>query len=226
MEQAREDIAAGPKERPIIFSDAMVRAILDGRKTQTRRVVKLADDIFDSAEPMIDLLSRRRFWRFSASHDGATKCEDVFCPFGQSGNHLWVREGWAHNPFLAESECTGPADCFYRATCSEERHAATRWRPSMFMPRWASRITLELTDVRVERLRDISAKDALAEGVDEVCHCGEGLETHRLGNNEHNFIPMRSAVEEFAELWDSIHGDGSWNANPWVWALSFQLTAR
>jgi hypothetical protein len=165
-------------ERPILFNAPMVRAILNGSKTQTRRVAIPKRSI----EPMTDE-----------------------CPYGQRGDRLWVREAWTVN-LTGDPKHGGPGTVpIYRA---EHPHAADRWRPSIHMPRWASRITLEITAVRVERLRNISEADARAEGVTRP-------------------VPMldddpSTYVDAFGDLWASINGPGSWDANPWVWVIEFR----
>ena len=171
------------KERPILFSGPMVRAILDGSKTQTRRVAKEFDEM-----PNLDGILQR-FPRQNG------------CPHGAPGDRLWVRETWAH-----ERDGTGCPDdtgVLYRATDPgwDDEGTGLRWRPSIFMPRIASRILLEITDVRVQRLQEISDEDARAEGYDR----------------SHAF-----PREWFALLWERINGTGSWHANPWAWAITFQ----
>lgn len=163
------------KERPIIFSGPMVRALLAGTKTQTRRICKLEVRAGMPEPEWASLL----------------KC----CPYGQPGLKLWVRETFR--------ECNGTEKRIdYRAT-TDVPNPNANWRPSIFMPRAASRITLEIMSVRVERLRDISEADAMAEGVGIQCES-----------------PM--AVMEYSLLWESINGAGSWDANPWVWVVSFK----
>jgi len=173
------------KERPILFSGQMVRAILEGRKTMTRRVIK-PQPVGAWAAP------------------GKTAC-----PYGQPGDRLWVRETFATlcpGSYEEEKPRAGAhQDIRYKASdrmadCSADIRGY-RWRPSIFMPRWASRINLEITAVRVERVKDISINDAHAEGM---------TGTHTLG--------------DFRELWDSINskrGHG-WDANSWVWVVEFK----
>lgn len=163
---------ASPNERPIIFSGPMVRAILDGRKTQTRRVVKPQPSV-SSTEAFC---GADRIWRFAhqtlrgpVSHEA----DDVRCSYGVPGDHLWVRERWMHS-FVGSNVDA----CHYLADAgtdrwrqaSSEQHALDSWKgcwkSSMFMPRWASRITLEVTGVRMERLQQIAVDDVLAEGLD------------------------------------------------------------
>ena len=196
------------KERPILFSGPMVRAILQGRKTQTRRVVKglpyaaLAFAEFTAADPS-------GFWGFGHANN-PIHC--IYCPYGEPGDRLWVRETfstWHHG--CQWHDCTREgrskqscSNLFYRAT-HHFPDDDQRWVPSIFMPRWASRITLEITGVRVERLQDITEADAIAEG----CQCA-GVPAS---------LTNRGA---FAKLWELINGTDSWAANPWVWIVKFQ----
>lgn len=178
------------RERPILFSGPMVRAILDGTKTQTRRVamhtvcgVRVARLAYDPAPDV------------------------CACPYGVPGDRLWVRETFA--PFS-----TGGA--VYRADkprFSPGAHEVVggSWHPSIHMPRWASRLSLEVTGVRVERLQDISEADAIAEG----CHDSDGAPTQELSG---------TARGAFALLWDDLNADRGygWDANPWVWVVEFR----
>ena len=174
-------------ERPILFSAPMVRALLAGTKTQTRRVVKR-----NAYEKSIH-----------ADQFAPPTCA---CPYGQPGDRLWVRETWAK--WGRDDQCgEGPSvthEPIYRADGSpwDEQD---KWRPSIHMPRAASRILLEITSVRVERLQDISEADTVAEGIPagEVSPADAGRFAYRL-------------------LWESINGPDSWAANPWVWVLEFK----
>lgn len=187
------------KERGMIFNGEMVRAILDGRKTQTRRTVKPQPDEDGLAKvtngPWVDTSER-----------------NYRCPFGAAGDRIWVRETWARYNIDQNSH-----DIAYRATTPEDWPEDGRWRPSIHMPRWASRILLEITNVRVERLNAISEEDARAEGIiDGGClNCGEP-EPCGCAN------PEPDATDAFAYLWQSIYGQENWNANPWVWVISFK----
>ena len=187
-------------ERPILFSAPMVRAILDGKKTQTRRVVRAAPENADSVERQQNPYTGRQFFRFGIP--GAMTAGFV-CPYGQPGDRLWVRETWAHDALTLEQCRAAHEDMmgggvsygpYYRAT--EVAPDTLHWRSPRFMPRWASRLALEVTNVRVERLQDISDDDAREEGVEN-----------------------RGA---FAELCESIDGAGSCDANPWVWVVEFK----
>ncbi|WP_291163363.1 hypothetical protein [Gemmatimonas sp. UBA7669] len=190
------------KERPILFSGQMVRAILDGRKSMTRRVVK--------PPKRTDLRLRPNDIGCTVRDDGAI-WHDAFgwlhCPYGVPGDLLWVRETFA--PFS-----TGGA--VYRADkprFSPDAHEVVggSWHPSIYMPRWASRLTLRITDVRVERLQDISADDCRAEGHPTDWSRSPAPEVHD-----------DAARDWYRDLWDSINGSGAWDANPWVWVVAFE----
>lgn len=205
------------KERPIIFNDEMVRAILDGRKTQTRRIVKL---------PVID---KDIGCELSGSELAGSQRDALrHCPHGQPGDRLWVREAW-QGPLLDEHDIdeyreNGPElfqksqYCAYRATdkldAIDEDGKELGWRPSIHMHRWASRITLEITGVRVERLKDISEADAIAEGIQKAWQYADCYYTPS-GD-------FACAQVAFQRLWESIYRPGSWDANPWVWVIEFK----
>ncbi len=187
----------------------MVRAILAGTKTQTRRVVKPA---------------HKAWIEMPVTHQ-LGEWDKRPLPYGKPGDRLWVRETWSPDPPIdsswASTEWNGcgrridgvperfqhPRFCNYSA---DWLHGPIVWRPSIHMPRWASRITLEVTGVRVERLQDISEADAMAEGAPWGA-CGSPQEGSRKAG--------------FAKLWDSINGPNSWDANPWVWAINFKRLA-
>jgi len=211
------------KERPILFSASMVRALLAGTKTQTRRVVKIGKcpDTGCQLAPC-EIAGERGL--------------DLYrlCPYGAPGGRLWVRETWAPHFIYegvrpSEIKIDAGSCLFYKADggiiggCTESQRAP-KWRPAIHMPRAASRITLEITAVRVERLQDISQEDAIAEGVRTM--------TGPRGNRfEHAFYPddYGSAWEfpsnAYASLWDRINGARSWDANPWVWVVGFRRAA-
>ena len=195
-------------ERPIIFSAPMVRAILAGTKTQTRRVVKLKPwhqiEERDDGSPWP--------WMYD---DDRTADHWVPCPYGQPGDRLWVREAWGFEK-RTEDDPLLELVATYRADDAEHIFPVNRWRPSIHMPRHLSRITLEVTAVRVERLRDISASDCLAEGIGQP-----------LGRSEIWTPTLKAAaVHDYSVLWQSIHGTGSWDDNPWVWVVEFKRLAQ
>ena len=209
------------EERGILFNGEMVRAIIDGRKTQTRRVVKPQPPLRWSKVRWIDLL--RCAWAYMWPN--ADK-HVVKCPYGQPGDRLWVRE-----TCRAEELESGLDGVRYRADmafveiensqlaserwCSLAREVGAdvlKWRPSIHMPRWASRITLEVVSVRVERVQEITPEDAEAEGI--ALTAKEQAST----NSASKFCP------KFRFLWDSINvkrGYG-WAVNPWVWVVEFK----
>ena len=241
-------------ERPILFSGEMVRAILEGRKTQTRRVVKdqhlinAFDFLAGSPEepccgaPRVDFVENQKrinddqkeyqYTGLLAACDEYPEegfCE-IKCPYGQPGDRLWVRETWQAVRFEKDFE-TGIVDDWrhakhipklsngYWSVCYEadknkwSKDSEDRgfpWRPSIHMPRWASRLTLEITNVKVERLNDISEEDSEAEGVyhGHLDDLGQRFKTYKRG---------------FQTLWESMNGPGSWEMNPWVWAVGFKV---
>lgn len=225
------------KERPILFSAPMVRAILEGRKTQTRRAIR--KQFAPDAEPAEVAATSPEGWQISGHSglwwDDAGACIDdaIRCPYGQPGDRLWVRETW-QGPLLESEEQEDefrqspdiykkPGFCAYRATDTLDAIDADGrelgWRPSIHMPRWASRILLEVTGVRVERLQDISEADAVAEG----CQAIQGCEWRTFKEADAG-IPMHkhTAIDAYSALWDALNGDGSWDANPWVWVIEFK----
>lgn len=192
------------KPRPILFSAPMVRALLDGRKTQTRRVVKVP-----ATTPKPSLHN----WQIVDSGQVLKVGE---CPYGKPGDLLWVREKWSVAKSI-EGAVLATRDQQWVAYAEDVRlpagrdyswaiESGSRWRPSIHMPRWASRLTLEITGVRVQRLQDIRNDDAVAEGTYGIF--GEGFEA-------------ADPVKKFATLWCNINGARSWSENPWVWALTF-----
>ncbi|MBD8669783.1 hypothetical protein OQ519_25025 [Pseudomonas lurida] len=211
------------KERPILFSAPMVRAILEGRKTVTRREVK--------KRAALDCLAAGFEPAFLALPGNAD-----LCPYGKPGDRLWVRETFAFAD-KSGSHDAAPDDhwrparpgmepeiyrCWYRA--SDGHTADGFWKPSIHMPRWASRILLEITDVRVERLQDITEKQALAEGIVGVPFRPDDgwpiCTGYMVGPDDGKTGLQTTAAKAFAGLWDSV--GGNWNANPWVWVVEFK----
>jgi hypothetical protein len=205
------------KAYPILMSAPMVRALLEGRKTQTRRVIKPQPTVDGGAD---DSGYGRDWWLEWKSHESGFYPEELarLCPYGKPGDLLWVRETWIHGyefdandmPIYDGEELREKT--WYRASDPELRwadHDSTPWKPSIHMPRWASRLTLELTEVRVERLWDISYSSMEAEGCLPSNICGG------------SWTVLRD--EYWKPLWESINGPASWDANPWVWVLTFRV---
>lgn len=212
-------------EKPILFNSEMVNAILSGRKTQTRRIMGN-----QPAGQDLEAVHVRHNDDFNFQWYGNLGESSYFrCPLGKPGDQLWVRETWARYNIDQTSH-----DMAYRATAPADWPNDGLWRPSIHMPRWASRINLLITGVRVERLQDISEQDAMAEGITakeviiETRYEGGGhveITAERfffVGGDDEGY---ESAEEAFAELWDSIYGQKegeSWQANPWVWVINFE----
>jgi hypothetical protein len=230
------------KERPILFSAPMVRALLDGSKTQTRRLVKPAPDIRPPVTSIANI------------HGGFIDSSEVVIanPYGQPGDRLWVRETWGvvsnawdedgnlvdwtpNRPATAITEMrfgqgyySGHA--IYAADGSHEwagdddggGEPRSAWHPSIHMPRAASRILLEVVSVRVEQLNGISADDCRAEGIDQCDGLSASAEILDLARRMGTFS---DEVLRYATLWEQINGAGSWGANPWVWVVEFKRVA-
>lgn len=205
----------------MIFNGEMVRAILDGRKTQTRRIMKVQPQPCNHANwpdysPDSQWKSYPNGWCCAVCANGTTidhrhHAKGINCPYGAVGDRIWVRETWA------EAGASAPDLKLYRA--NYPAHVPThyenvppaedvRWTPSIHMPRWASRLTLEITGVRVERLRDLSEDDAKSEGI-----------TPPSGG----VLPGWEYRITFRDLWMSIYGADNWEANPWVWVIEFKV---
>lgn len=226
------------KEKPILFSGPMVRAILSGNKTQTRRIVK--------PQP-VELSDPENIWKRGYEQTGCPlaapteKCQTrsaIFCPYGYpahehspEADRLWVRES-----FATESRPTGPlvTDESHHVTYMADHRGDPRglgWKPSIFMPRAFSRITLEVTGIRVERLQDISEEDAIAEGLSGITKDGKLIkygipDQDGLPGTDNTGWPWRDWQKDprdaYRRLWESINGRGSWDANPWVWVVEFK----
>lgn len=225
------------KERPILFSGAMVRAILDGRKTQTRRIVKPQPT---PGQGMVNAsyCGHPHLWLRSGPCRSDDPTYEWKCPYGKPGDRFWVREAWRVGK---PHDQTPPCDILPAALAIDKGvtvlYEAGGWRsvgpsgrgeptypddagmpdwagkcrPSMFMPRAMSRITLEITGVRVERLNDCSVKDAIAEGAEPL-----------PPDPAITQVCPEDYVAGYRKLWDSINGAGAWKANPWVWVVEFR----
>lgn len=214
------------KERPIIFSGAMVKAILDGKKTQTRRVIKICNDPIQPSDDVPhqkgipDNAQNMRmcgyYLKCDAPAGSNTVSARVDCPYGHIGDHLFVKEHHARIPSQPISSvhyfADGPMPTI------EQRHDAGLLKsyPSIFMPRWASRITLEITGVRVERLQAITEADAEAEG---AMHWWNSLTVNEQGKIYNGGGGAKAA---FQMLWESINGKDSWKQSPFVWVVEFK----
>jgi hypothetical protein len=210
--------------RPILFSAPMVRALLADTKTQTRRIVKYIPALGEPGDWCHRYLSH-------GLRDIIGDCA-AYCPYGRPGDRLWVRETFLDTRAMTGGLDDGPrmVPAYYRADdmhpYDAERMAkyGKKWTPSIHMPRWASRITLEITGVRVERLQEISEVDARAEGVDLLRVDGHEMwrdySVADEDNEGHGYC--YTAVESYITLWESINGPGSWDANPWVWVINFK----
>jgi hypothetical protein len=193
-----------------MFNAENVKAILEGRKTQTRRVIKQLSPEYDWE--VIDIGKPIRMFK-----DGIGGCIFLEPSYGQVGDRLWGRETWAANVLYNDRKPTEiPVDyaqspIWYRTDNDVSSNLRGKWRPSIFMPRWASRINLEITNIIVERLQEINEEDALAEGTTTSDRTGRYLP----GNCDY-------ARWAFWELWDSLNPKYPWESNPWVWIISFK----
>jgi hypothetical protein len=185
--------------KPILFSTPMVQAILAGTKSQTRRIVK---------PPFSDWITDENI------HSEWAKGLEDQCKYGQVGSVLWVRETFCiyHDP-------DGTSGYYYKEQANEVEKRRVKWKPSIFMPREACRLFLEITDIRVERLQDISEEDAIAEGVEKLGNILLWTYKDYLTNNQ---VRQYSARQSYMSLWDKINGPGSWEKNPFVWKITFK----
>ncbi len=231
------------KAKPILFSGPMVRAILEGRKTQTRRIIKKA--VGPSLSVDLEGAAAKLSWLYGdgPGYDVHERTLSIPCPH-PVGSEMWVRETWGLQAIGDETDWHAGSVRFetaemlsawvvsYRADFGTNQESCF-WRTSVLMPRWAYRLTLTVTDVRVERLQDISEEDAKAEGL--KCLSKDGGQTWKFGipdadgepgNDDHGWHWHRwstSPVEAYRSLWESINGPGSWDANPYVWAYTFEI---
>lgn len=204
---------ASPKACPILFSAPMIRALLEGRKTQTRRIVKP-----QPFAPVHQNCVTNEWGQCWYDRDGATgePLREVWkplrSPYGKLGDLLWVRE--AFRPFT----CTLSPGCMIEYNATRSDRSDIKWRPSIHMPRWASRLTLELTEVRVQRLQEISEADAVAEGLIAET-APNGHITYQIPGE----LCAQTPVRAYRLLWESINGEEAWERNDWIWALSFRV---
>jgi len=200
------------KERPIPFSGDMVQAILEGRKTMTRRPLKPQPPVWERPKGDYSIMEFREYGKDSGNFRwlgaGLPCLKSPYnrvwrCPYGQPGDRLWVRETWAKQ--------LGSQLFQYKAS-NDQLHGLNKWKSPLFMPRWASRITLEIVKVRVERLQEITERDAVCEGMDGHCPLDK--------------MTWNTPREQFIKLWNFLYikkPDLQWQANPWVWMIEFKL---
>ena len=227
-------------DRPILFSAPMVRAILAEAKTMTRRVAKNIPPETSFFQPLKpgtrDAGKPVQFEAMKEWYEDGKVLDLIGCPYGKPGDRLWVRETWYADDYRLDrapfrkkpDDFDMAAQMCYHADGEHptEDGVPCPWKPSIHMPRWASRITLEITGVRVERLKNISEKDAMAEGISEVrFRPDDGFPLclgYMVGPDDGKTVLQTSAAKAFSMLWESINGTGSWEANPWVWCVSFK----
>lgn len=251
--------ASVPRERGILFSATMVKAILAGTKSQTRRLMKPQPS---GSAPGVygDRYNHSAQWAFWLPDNRMTEPRTWACPYGDPGDRLWCRETHAQFSVGEGLDRAVPQAVAYRATCDDDggfdyangrgetmRLKVTKWTPAIHMPRWASRITLEVTGVRVERVQDISEEDAIAEGVEASYYRETWLIVTEDGSTGDMFVEpdaetrasmrielvkhrpaglMSSARDNYRLLWGQINGydgAGSWDANPFVWCVAFRV---
>lgn len=215
------------KEIPMLFSTPMVQAILEERKTVTRRVIK--PQPIKSEGPSIDNPAfREGDWIWSGKFSGHTIISNKkngptdyakdYSPYGQPGDILWVRETWCRD---LEAE----GQFLYRATEPEAQDLDTGgspWKPSIHMPKVACRLKLDVISIDVERLHEITEEDAIREGVGAGFQMNAGWPDYTQIKNGVCTVTQDSARMSYATLWDSINGKGSWDKNPWVWRIEFK----
>jgi len=201
------------KERPILFNTEMVRVILDGKKTQTRRIIKRPKDIPSEYEINTSVLDdKATAWWENPKYKSVGYSQK--CPYGVIGDRLWVRETWQKGQSNGKDLVL-----FYKAD-NDPRDINFTWKPSIYMPRWASRINLEITNIRVERVQNIIDNDALAEGVNQNMLASFGFASAE-SKEKFNFT---QAIKTYKLLWNSINAKRGfgWDANPWVWVIEFK----
>nr|WP_310616968.1 hypothetical protein [Pantoea cypripedii] len=197
------------RERPILLNGDMVRAVLNGSKTQTRRIMKVQPESKQFGLSRVRASTKRSdigkyYWSESNATGHHIRSKLFACPFGAVGDRLWVRETWSTHSCFDDYKSSTLSPMLSLHYWADGKLDTGKKRPSIHMPRWASRITLEITGVRVERLNSISGEDARSEGF-----AYEG--SYVLGD-----------IDEFYRAWTSIYGEESWQANPWVWVIEFR----
>ena len=206
------------KERPILFNTPMVQAILSGQKTQTRRIVNKAP----TTEINHRLIALDNGWNWQVDQQGIVPTmhreihNPMVCPFGQIGDRLWVRETFRLYDLDECPHADFPCGCPRNGTplykASHDCGDGEKWKPSIHMPRSACRLILEITNIRIERLNDITSEDAKAEGFDYSTHPSAIQMGYAIG-----------AKTNFRVTWEQIYGHNEWNKNPWVWVVEFKV---
>jgi len=205
------------KEKPILFSTEMVRAILENRKTQTRRLFPFQAKVSPHKNGyQIEYFDER-------DNQYYTKHKEDICKYGKIGDRLWIKETYCIDDCKEDPkapEYLYKAD--YEDNVDKNLIGVDKWKPSIYMPRKASRITLEIINIRVERLNDISEQDAIAEGI-EYFDIEESGKFYKNYNVEYkNWMEFENPIDSYKTLWESINGQGSWEQNPWVWVIEFK----
>ena len=216
-------------ERPVLMTPENAQKCHEGTKTQTRRIMKSQppDDCGALIGP--EMYAPTKVDRLGAEYPG----DDIFgvysadgewscrCPYGMAGDRLWVREAWRVTGGKEYEYQQRIEDVHYRGNLSEHiEYGPAQWKPSIHMPKWACRTWLEITEIRVQRLQEISEEDATAEGIEY--HDGRGIGHSGYRHTQSHGYVYATARDAFKVLWESINGPGSWDANPWVWAISFR----
>lgn len=215
-------------ERPILYSTIMVQALLDNRKKQTRRTNKLEvvnQEPNNWIKPSLDSSGE---WVFS-TEKGPAKQVRVKCPYGKLGDLLWVRETFCPTGSQEYLNASTEQPYFYKADVKESdfvkemmANYGWKWKPSIHMPKDAARIWLKVTNVRVERLQEISKEDAIAEGIEKA---GEVFKFYMNPKPNYWKPAVDNPIISFHSLWECINGENSWIANPWVWVVEFEVVS-
>lgn len=211
------------KAHPILFSTPMVQALLEGRKSQTRRIMKIQPK---HPELNFGWANMGERWHYPP----VAPMIDIKCPYGQPGDALWVKETWlkCSDGYVYRTNHYG--DTVLVAKNGNTFDKSVKWKPSTYMPREAARIFLRVTDIRVERLQDITEEDVIAEGIDVFNNPCAAFGSHgkyydySQKHRTHTVADklLNTAKESYKTLWESINGEGSWDANPWVWVIKFK----
>lgn len=223
------------KERPIIFSTDMVKAILEGRKTQTRRLLNPQPDIEGAISYTIlppgysqDEPKDLTHWQFELLVEDEIDIQDTLqyqyfkCPYGKPGDHLngdllYVRETFCYIP---------EEGYIFKADVPQEDWKRFVWKPSIHLPKKAARLWLQFRSLKVERLQDISEEDAIAEGVKKLYETPSGGAFKPYMDNTDLRVIGVGPINSFSQLWKSIHGPNSWDLNPWVWVVEFEVVSK